>query len=150
MTIYRDTSLLHPKFRRVAERLDKRLMEAHQTGKTKTVFKIFETFRSPSRQKDLIAKGVTKAGPYQSAHQFGLAVDFVAVIDAAEANALSELRGERRFPGWSWDPSHDWDYLTKEAKALGLVTIDWDRPHVQHPEWYDIIHKLNHLTYLPK
>ena len=41
------------------------------------------------RQKDLIAKGVSKAGPFQSAHQFGLAADLVPFLTPDEAKALS-------------------------------------------------------------
>lgn len=145
MTIYRDMSLLHPKFARLVADVQKRVIADHKAGVTKTSFEIFETYRNPMRQKELIAKGVTKAGPYESAHQFGLAVDFVPVIDSTAAARLSELTGERVFPGWNWHSSHDWEYLTKVAKRFGLVTIDWDKSHLQHPHWYDILHKLKSI-----
>lgn len=141
-TVFSDLGLLHPKFRAIATAMQHRLALDHKAGKTKTLFKVFETYRSPSRQRDLIAKGVTKAGPYESAHQYGLAVDFVPVIDAEEAAILSDMRNERRWPGWSWDDSHEWDYLTNYAKRLGLTTITWDRPHIEHPEWGQVREKM--------
>ena len=102
MTIYSDVSLCNPKFAASVTRLHKYLIDAHETGRTKTRFEIFETFRTPMRQRELIAKGVSKAGPFQSAHQFGLAVDFVPFLSPNEARELAERTGERVFPGWNW------------------------------------------------
>lgn len=39
--------------------------------------RIFEHWRTPERQAQMIAKGASKAGPWQSAHQYGLAVDVI-------------------------------------------------------------------------
>lgn len=86
-----------------------------------TPFLPFETFRSPEDQQDAKARGTSKAGPMQSAHQFGLAVDFVPFIDG----------------NWTWHVSEVlWDTLTMRAEAHGLSTpIAWDRAHVEHPAW---------------
>lgn len=143
--IISDTKFLHPKFSGVALELHKRVIRMHKTGRLKTRFEIFETFRDPLRQMDLLTKGVTKAGKFQSAHQFGLAVDLVPVIDGNEAIALSELTGERHFPGWSWHSSHEWEAMHEVAKSLGLVTISWDKPHVEHPQATEIINHLKSL-----
>lgn len=125
-TIFRDMSegTLHPKaydqFRRLAYALE----ADHRHGKIRTLFKPFETFRHPARQFDLYNKvpKVTNARQYESAHQFGLAVDFVA------------MDNDR----WSWLDSHDWDGLKQRAEAVGLLCpIQWDRPHVEHPLWQD-------------
>lgn len=137
--IIRDMKVLHPKFRRLAEGLNQSLARGYEAGETQTRFEVFETFRDPVRQLELLAKGTTKAGPWQSGHAFGLACDFVPVIDNAEAIALGNQIGERVLPGWSWHSSHDWDYLTKKAKAFGLGTISWDRPHVQHPRLNELL-----------
>jgi len=137
-SVFADMALLHPKFLGRANRLYEYLVDSHQTGRTKTRFEIFETFRDPIRQRDLLKKGVTKAGPFESAHQFGLACDFVPYLVQSEANALGEQIGERVNAGWSWHSSHDWDYLTDAAKRFKLATIEWDRPHVQHPAWNEI------------
>lgn len=145
MTIFRDMSLLHPKFARIARDVQQRLIADYKSGVTKTAFEVFETYRSPMRQNELITKGVTKAGPYESAHQFGLAIDFVPVITGTEANLLAEKIGERVLPGWNWHSSHDWEHLTKVAKRFGLTTIDWDKPHLQHPHAYDVIHKIKNI-----
>lgn len=146
--IYSDVNLLHPKFRGVAINLAKSLDAGYKSGATKTNFKVFETFRDPIRQKDLLAKRTTKAGIFQSAHALGLAVDFVPWLDNSEALALGNQTGESVFPGWNWSNVHDWDYLTKKAKAFGLVTISWDRPHTQHPEAASIIKKLSDVAYM--
>jgi len=146
--IYSDLNLLHPKFRAIAYRLKDSLLAGYKSGETKTFYQVFETFRSPVRQADLIKKGTTKAGPFESAHQFGLAVDFVPYIDAAEAAALADKLGERVFPGWNWHSSHDWDYLRNKAKAFSLVTLTWDAPHVQHPDFGMVSHHMRAIKHM--
>lgn len=136
MPIYRDVTLLNPKFAAVIKRLNNYLIDSYETGRTKTRFEIFETFRDPMRQAELLAKGASKAGPFQSAHQLGLAVDFVPFIDEAEAAVIAKALGERVFPGWSWWSGHDYDFLKKAAELHGLaVPISWDKVHVEHPKW---------------
>lgn len=135
-----DTSLLHPKFRGAAIELNKRCRAGYEAGRTKTLFKVFETFRNPLRQEDLLRKGATKAGEYRSAHQFGMAVDMVPYLDAKEATALAERIGERVIPGWNWHSSHDYAFLKRIAEDVGLVMpIGWDLVHVEHPEWRKIL-----------
>lgn len=120
-TIERRIETLHPEFAPIVRRLAEALAGDYKSGLTKTDFQVFETYRSPMRQLDLLAKGTTKAGPFQSAHGFGLAVDFVPRV------------GGR----WTWEvQSSEWDYLRQKAKAFGLAnSIQWDRPHVEHPRW---------------
>lgn len=85
-------------------------------------FQIFETYRSPLRQRALARRGTTKVGPYGSPHQFGLAVDLV-----------------RRSPsrGWTWDvPGKTWTEIHGLARKCGLVApIAWDPYHLEAPEW---------------
>lgn len=136
MTIHSDLSLCNPEFAARCTRLHKYLVDAHETGRTKTRFEVFETYRDPIRQRDMFAKGVSKAGPFQSAHQFGLAVDFVPFVSPDEAARLSKLTGERHFPGWNWHSSHDYSFLAASAKLFKLaVPITWDLCHVEHPNW---------------
>lgn len=136
MPIFNDISLLNPKFATVVVRLHKYLIDCHETGRTKTRFEVFETFRDPMRQRELLRKGTTKAGVFQSAHAFGLAVDFVPVIDIAEARVIAETLGERVAPGWSWWSGHDYAFLKQSAEKFGLaVPISWDPCHVQHPNF---------------
>lgn len=136
MTVIRDLRLLHPKFGRAAGLLDQHLARAHEAGVTKTRFKVFETFRDARRQEDLLKKRVTKAGMYQSAHAYGLAADFVPFITPFEAERLAQAKGEAVFPGWNWDPSHDWAFLKKSARDYGVdVPIEWDLAHVEHPDF---------------
>lgn len=137
MTIHSDIALLNPKFSLVVRRLHEYLIDAHETGRTKTRFEVFETFRDPMRQADLLKKGTSKAGPFQSAHQFGLAVDFVPYLSGEEALALGTRIGERVNPGWSWHSSHDYEFLLKSASEfkLSMPVFAWDKCHVEHPNF---------------
>lgn len=144
MSIIRDFSLFHPKFGRAASRLDKLLITGYQTGITKTHFKLFESYRHPLRQNDVFSKGASKARQYTSAHQLGLAGDWVPYLSPAEAEALAERTGERVLPGWNWHSSHDWMFLRRSAQQVGLdVPMDWDRAHVEHPDWPALLAYMN-------
>ena len=139
MTIVSDISFLNPKFGRAVRRLHEYLIDSYETGRTKTRFEIFETFRDPKRQADLIKRKVSKAGPWQSAHQFGLAVDLVPYLSPEEAIALGEYIGERVLPGWSWWSGHDYVYLADSARKFGLAApIKWDPCHIEHPRFESV------------
>lgn len=90
-------------------------------------FAPYEGFRDPMRQHYLVTETkATKARPWESAHQYGLAVDF--------AVRVYEENGTRQF--WSWEPSAPWEMLKEMAAIFSLdVPIDWDRGHVVHPLW---------------
>lgn len=84
----------------------------------------FEGYRTADRQAMLLRQGATKAGPWRSAHQWGMAVDF-AVVDQEDVS-------------WHWpDPdSKVWRELYHAAHDIGLVIpIKWDKGHVQSPYW---------------
>ena len=89
---------LHPKVR---EEVTKIINECDLilTGRAK--IRIAQALRTEKEQNDLYAQGRTKPGKKvtnakfgQSFHCFGLAVDFVLIIDGKEA---------------SWDMTKDWD-----------------------------------------
>lgn len=86
-----------------------------------TPFLPFETYRSPEDQEHDFRRGTSKAHAFESAHQFGLAVDFVPFING----------------NWTWTvPDDVWNALVGKAAAHGLlVPIAWDRGHVEHPCW---------------
>jgi peptidoglycan L-alanyl-D-glutamate endopeptidase CwlK len=115
-----DPALLHPVFREKAAELLSRFA-AEQIP-----FRLFEGFRSPERQRRLYAQGrtlpgpiVTKALPWKSYHQYGLAGDFVLF-----ENGL-----------WSWDTSGAkaawWRRLPEFGKELGLEPLRFEMPHLQ-------------------
>ena len=115
-----DPALLHPVFREKVEDLLKRLAAEG------VPFALFEGFRSPERQQFLYAQGrtrpgaiVTKARPWASYHQYGLAADFVLLVN-----------GE-----WSWDTSGAkarwWKRLPEIGKELGLEPLLFEMPHLQ-------------------
>lgn len=110
---------LHPAAYAQFVRLTELLADDFRAGRTKTLFRVFETYRSPEAQEQVYINGTSKARAWQSAHQYGLAVDYVPWDDT-----------------WSWDETHDWDWLKQRARSLGLdVPIAWDKPHVQHPHF---------------
>lgn len=91
-------------------------------------FQVFEGFRSPERQRQLFAQGrtapgaiVTRAKPWQSYHQYGLAADLVLRVDGQ----------------WSWDDAGPraawWRRMLDLAHELGLESLSWEKPHVQLP-----------------
>lgn len=115
---------LHPKARGHFEALAAWLDDQYAAGLTPTAFKPFEGYRSPERQNYLFTvEKTTKARAFQSAHQYGLAVDFVPQVGGK----------------WSWDDNHDWEHLKFGAVQRGLmVPIKWDRAHVEHPIWWAV------------
>ncbi|QIG75997.1 endolysin protein [Rhizobium phage RHph_N39] len=127
-------SFLHPKMRPIAERIHQDLLDAHETNRLEFRFEIFETLRLPGRQAEMLAKGTSKAGPWQSAHAVGLAVDFVPYLTADQARVYTP-KGGSPLPGWYWPRADhsDWDGLADIAEHYGMKTIAWDRPHVEHP-----------------
>jgi hypothetical protein len=93
--------------------------------------KLYETIRSPARQKELFARGrdpdaadfgrtVTKATAYESLHQWGHAADLVGFVNGR----------------WTWDiPKGDWLALGVAAKRHGLETLSFEKPHIQTPDF---------------
>ena len=115
-----DPACLHPVFREKARALLDTL-EAERLP-----FRLFEGFRSPERQHYLYAQGrtrpgaiVTKARPWTSYHQYGLAGDFVIFEQGA----------------WSWDAggvnAKRWKRLAEAGRQLGLEPLRFEAPHLQ-------------------
>lgn len=116
---------LHPKVRQDFQRLALGMERLHRDKLIPELLLPFEGYRSPERQLYLLnTTKTTKAGPWQSAHNYGLSVDFVP-YDATKG-------------GWHWPDAEAkcWKYLRIEANNLGLWNeIAWDRPHVEHEIW---------------
>lgn len=96
-------------------------------------FEPFEGFRSAERQDHLLkVSKTTKVGPWRSAHQYGLAVDFAVRIHEVTDAGNSKLT-------WAWPDYAPWDELKRRAVICGLdIPIKWDRGHVEHPQWKEI------------
>jgi peptidoglycan L-alanyl-D-glutamate endopeptidase CwlK len=117
----RDLSKLHPVMRKAAEKLQKAMDDEG------IPLKAFEAYREPERQAHLYAKGrttggsiVTNAKPWESYHQYGLAVDFVRFENG----------------GWNWNDStleqkEQWKRFHELASAIGLEPLSFEKPHVQ-------------------
>lgn len=114
---------LHPAVRSQYQALIAMNEEYAKTGGL--VFLPFEGFRTPERQIQLQAEKRTWVGPWKSAHQWGLAVDFVP-----------KIKGK-----WSWDASEEeWSLLKVRAMRCGLsVPIEKDKVHVEARElWFTL------------
>lgn len=116
-----ELNLLHPVVRKAVQHV------SEQLKKEQISFRVFETFRSPERQRNLYAQGrtapgdiVTKARPWSSYHQYGLAVDFVLFIDGK----------------WSWRTDGQfrlaWERLHEIAREQNLEPLSWELPHLQY------------------
>lgn len=116
----RDPKMLHPAFRNRALRTVARL---NAEG---IPFGIYEGMRGPWRQNHLYQSGRNRPGriltpvqAWESLHQFGLAADFVLVLEGR----------------WSWDDdeahAHMWDRLEAVGADEGLVSRPGERPHLQ-------------------
>jgi hypothetical protein len=116
----RSLSKLHPGLRK---RLKSLLADLN---KEEIPFRLFEGFRAPSRQAYLYSAGrsrpgriTTKAKPWRTLHQYGVAADIVPYVDDR----------------WSWDSSGDragwWTRMQELAAIHGLKTLPWGKPHVQ-------------------
>ena len=118
--------LIHPVARGQFMALDNDLAVAWKEGAAPCLFRPFEGWRSPEKQLEAYKRKVSKSLPWQSAHQYGLAIDFVPYVNGR----------------WSWEPEagdQAWHFLRLFATRRGLVNdISWDRPHVQHPAFADL------------
>jgi len=122
--------LLHPMAISAFEGLASDLSEGYRLHMTGTEFRPFEGLRSPSDQQMRLVQASSKVGAWHSAHQYGMAVDFVPFTPL----------------GWSWDEDHDWSFLSRCASGRGLICDrPWDRPHVEHPAF----RKIQHLLFPP-
>ncbi len=89
------------------------------------------TLRSGAEQDALYASGRSIEGPIrtkaragQSAHQFGLALDFVILKDGKA--------------DWSGD-SPSWDHAIALAIARGMHSLrPMESAHLEHPQWHEI------------
>lgn len=113
-TICRNTSNLAPF---LVVRLTAALDECHAMGYEVAVF---ESYRSPERQQWLYDQGrtrdgkiITNARPYESFHQYGLAVDIVG------------------YHNKKWDWSIDYDKITEVFKRHGFKTLKFEKAHFQ-------------------
>ena len=117
----RDPLLLHPTMRAAVRELAQLLAEAD------IPLRLYEGWRGPDRQAELYLQGrapghgtpgvhVTQSMPWIGRHQYGLASDFVFWVN-----------------GWTWvEPEHGmWDEYDKLAPKAGLVSVPFERPHVQ-------------------
>lgn len=114
---------LHPNFRKKIVRVIERLDIAFHDGRIAHEFRLFETYRDPVRQHALFLERprVTQADAWQSAHNYGVACDFVGWVKG----------------GPSWDAGLDWDMFAKiVAEQPGChVPIKWDKGHVEWTQW---------------
>lgn len=130
---------LHPIGRLQFKDLSARLEDDYRKKRVKFWFRPHMGYRSPEVQDELFLQRpvVTKAKGWQSAHQYGLAVDFVPWVITSVGTDDEGIADPNTVKGaWMWTDEADWPHLKKTAERYGLrVPITWDRPHVEHPAW---------------
>lgn len=111
----RNLDHLHPDFR---SRLEQWLAAASKAGFD---ILVYETFRTPERQKWLFEAGRQRPpfGRYltytmDSCHRYGLAADLVVLVSGVA----------------DWD-GYDKLYKAVDPKPFGLELLDFERPHIQ-------------------
>lgn len=120
--VNRQLGLLHPYIRNRAMDFERALMDYYARMQMKMELNIFETWRHPARQDYLFRQGYTKARAWQSAHQYGLAID---------------LAGKTKAGAWTW-ALNEADIRTAQsiAKRFDLVApIAWDPTHFEWKLW---------------
>jgi peptidoglycan hydrolase-like protein with peptidoglycan-binding domain len=112
---------LHPVFREKVKTLLEKLAAENLP------FKVFEGYRTPQRQRKLYAQGrtcppwsiVTRARPWLSNHQYGVAADFVLFENGR----------------WSWVDSGPkaklWSRLHELGREVGLTPLSFEKPHLE-------------------
>lgn len=121
-----DVSLLHQKLRAAVPDIIVEVNASREARRGGFTLHLFEGARPPSRQEALYKRGrdpkaddfgrtVTRARAYQSAHQFGEGMDLVFKKDGV----------------WTWESDAPWSVMESEVRARGLVTLSFERPHVQ-------------------
>lgn len=119
-----DPQYLHPHFRHKVAMV---LEALHQSS---IPFEVFEAYRNPELQHKYFTTKIrnhrgklvrrTKAKPWSSKHQYGVAADFVLRIDGK----------------WSWSTAtreHKrwWNELHTVGRMHGLVPLSFEKPHLQ-------------------
>jgi hypothetical protein len=99
---------------------------------------VYEGYRTPQRQADLYAIGrtqkgrkVTNAGPWQSMHQYRLAIDFVPLKAHPKAAGMYEA---------DWDDEKTYTRAQAIAEKLGLRHLSWETPHLEDASFRDWKH----------
>ena len=115
----RDLSHLHPDFRHRVVSVQSQLR------KESVPLRLYEGSRHPHRQALLYQRGrfgdagktVTRARPWSSFHNYGVAADFVA------------WNGVK----WAWPAADDgvWKVLHDIGRKHGLIALSFERPHLQ-------------------
>jgi len=120
-SIERSLKLLHPEAIQLFESFAAELLLLDETRG----FKPFETYRTPMRQIYLknLQPPLTRNPPWISAHQYGMAVDFVWQ--------------DQQTGDWTWDIADThYNALANSAKSIGLnVPVKWDKGHVELLHW---------------
>lgn len=151
----RDTAMehLHPTFRSKAQALMQMFSDE------RIPFRLFEGFRTPQRQWDLYAQGrtrpgsiVTKAQPWSSYHQYGIAGDFVLFINDAWAGTTPASDGNggpscMNLPGaLTWNPWGGKNLISNYKMSISLISAQATTPRGDET-WADNLEDAIHAWY---
>lgn len=102
---------------------------------------IYEGYRTPERQQELYDQGrgnpgriVTNARPWQSFHQYRLAIDWVPLKPYLKVKGMYEA---------DWTNDSVYNQSREIAEPLGLKALSWEQPHLQDARYES-------WSYIPK
>lgn len=146
---------IHPKLRDEAKQI---IINAESRFPDNMCIRIAQGLRTFEEQDALYRKRpkVTNAKAGQSLHNYGLALDFVIMVDKDKNGTYEEVSWDivRDYDG---DGTPDWNEVVEEFKKLGW---EWggnwrtfkDYPHVQKPfgnTWRTLLDKYNKKNFIP-
>jgi hypothetical protein len=124
--------MLHPRARYQFDDLNNALYSLRKRGEIKTKWRIWETYRTPQRQRYISDYVCSQCpGPFFTPYQYGLAVQFVPMM---------EIEPGMWAPDFAYGfEEEEWFLFGQTARRWGLeVPFAYDPGCVVHPLWYEI------------
>jgi peptidoglycan L-alanyl-D-glutamate endopeptidase CwlK len=133
---------LHLKLRSEAEEIYKKICEEMPTG---TICRFTHTLRTNAEQNELYALGRTKPGKIvtnakggDSYHNYGLAIDFVLIVNGKASWTVNKdwLKVIEIFQSYGWESGHYWKFKDSPhvQKTFGKTIKQLKEQKTQYPE----------------
>jgi peptidoglycan L-alanyl-D-glutamate endopeptidase CwlK len=133
---------LHLKLRSEAEEIYKKICEEMPTG---TICRFTHTLRTNAEQNELYALGRTKPGKIvtnakggDSYHNYGLAIDFVLIVNGKASWTVNKdwLKVIEIFQSYGWESGHYWKFKDSPhvQKTFGKTIKQVKEQKTQYPE----------------
>lgn len=128
-----DITKLHTRLVVYAHEFQQALIRMHQHGRLSQPWQIAEGWRPPDRQMELFVSGFSRHQAWQSAHQYGMAIDIAPMGDDVCA-AMT-----------------DWPTLLDTASRFGLACPEGEpMGHLEHYDWQQWLQTFRYPEYLER